>query len=126
MKFMVPCLLLVANQAAAQQTRAAQLMSRDLTDIPGKEATMVVVELAPGAAGDAHRHYAHVFVYVLEGLVVMQVEGGKEVTLGPGQTFYETPEDIHTVSRNASMSAPAKFLAFLVKNKGAPTTVPGR
>jgi quercetin dioxygenase-like cupin family protein len=87
---------------------------------------MNVVEYAPGGSSAEHRHNAHTFVYVLEGAVVMQVKGGKEVTLGPGQTFYESPDDIHTVSKNASKTAPAKFLVFFVKDKGAPATVPAK
>ena len=87
---------------------------------------MVVVEYPPGGSSAEHRHNAHTFVYVLEGSVVMQVKGGTQVTLGPGQTFYESPEDIHSVSRNASSTKPAKFLVFFVKSKGAPATVPAK
>ena len=87
-----------------------------------------MVEYAPGGSDAARRHHASVFVYVLEGAVVMQVKGGQEVTqaLGPGQTFSESPEDVHTVSRNASTTKPAKFLAFFVKQKGAPITGPAK
>jgi quercetin dioxygenase-like cupin family protein len=85
---------------------------------------MLTVEYAPGASSTAHRHNANTFVYVLEGSVVMQVEGGKPVTLGPGQTFYESPSDVHVVSKNASDSQPAKFLVFFVKDKGASALVP--
>ena len=85
---------------------------------------MVMVEYAPGGSDPPHRHNAYSFVYVLEGAVVMQVKGGKEVALGPGQIFYESPEDVHTVSRNASTTKPAKLLGFFVKQKGAPLTVP--
>ena len=87
---------------------------------------MVTVEYAPGASSAEHRHNAHTFVYVLQGSLVMRVKGGKEVTLGPGQTFYESPDDIHTVSKNASATKPAKFLVFMVKEKGAPATVPAK
>jgi len=100
------------------------LMAKDLTEMAGKEGQMLTVEFAPGAASTSHRHNAHTFVYVLEGAVVMQVKGGTEVTLGPGQTFYESPEDIHTVSKNASSTKPAKILVFFVKDKGAPPTLP--
>jgi quercetin dioxygenase-like cupin family protein len=110
--------------AAAQDAKVTPLMTQELTGMAGKEATMVTVEYAPGASSAEHRHNAHTFVYVLEGAVVMQVKGGKEVTLGPGQTFYESPEDLHTVSRNASTTKPAKFLVVFVKQKGAPITVP--
>ena len=84
---------------------------------------MLTVEYAPGASSGKHRHNAHTFVYVLEGAIVMQSQG-EAVTLGPGQTFYESPEDIHSVSKNASDSHPAKFLVFFVKEKAAPPVVP--
>ena len=119
-------MFLATIAAAAQGAKVTPLMDEDLTGIAGKEGTMVTVEYAPGASSAAHRHNAQVFVYVLEGSVVMQVNGGKEVTLGPGQTFYESPEDVHTVSRNASTTKPAKFLVFMVKQKGAPATVPAK
>ena len=115
---------LAAAALAAQGARATPLMTQELAGISGKEAMMVTVEYAPGASSPEHRHNAHTFVYVLEGAVVMQVKGGKEVTLGPGQTFYESPDDVHTVSRNASSTSPAKLLVFFVKQTGAPTTVP--
>jgi quercetin dioxygenase-like cupin family protein len=99
-------------------------MSKDLTDFPGKEGLVMTVEYAPGGSDPIHRHNAHGFLYVLEGSVVMQVQGGKEVTLTPGQTFYEGPNDVHVVGRNASNTKPAKFLVFLVKSKGAPPLVP--
>jgi quercetin dioxygenase-like cupin family protein len=99
-------------------------MSKDLKDFPGKEALMITVEYPPGGADPVHRHDAHAFVYVLEGSVVMQVKGGREVTLGPGQTFYEGPNDVHVVGRNASNTKPAKFLVMLIKKKGAPVLVP--
>src|SRR5215467_1070975 len=116
--------LCLAACAAAQDAKVTPLMTKDLTGIAGKEATMITVEYAPGGSSAEHRHNAHTFVYVLEGAMVMQVKGGKEVTLGPGETFYESPEDVHTVSRNASNTKPAKFLVFFVKQKGAPASVP--
>ena len=100
------------------------LMSKDLPENPGKEMLMITVEHAPGGSSPIHRHNAHAIVYVLEGSVVMQVKGGKQVTLTPGQTFYEGPDDVHVVDRNASSTQPAKFLVFLIKNKGAPALVP--
>ena len=118
--------LFLAAGLAAQDAKVIPLLSKDLPEFPGKEATMVTVEYAPGAASAAHRHNAHTFVYVLEGSIVMQVKGGSEVTLGPGQTFYETPDDIHSVSRNASSTKPAKFVVFFLKQKGAPATVPAK
>jgi quercetin dioxygenase-like cupin family protein len=117
---------LAAAALAAQSTRAKPLMTKELTGISGKEAMMVTVEYAPGDSSPEHRHNAHTFVYVLEGAVVMQVKGGKEVTLGPGETFYESPDDVHTVSRNASSTSPAKILVFFVKQKGAPATAPAQ
>lgn len=112
--------------AAAQGAKVTPLMTQDLVGLDGKEGTMIVVEYAPGASDAPHRHDAHTFVYVMEGAVVMQVKGGKETRLGPGQTFYESPEDVHTVSRNASTTKPARFLVFFVKQKGAPSTVPAK
>lgn len=108
----------------AQQAKVTELMSKDLPDLAGKEGLMIMVEYPPGSSDPVHRHYADAFVYVLEGSIIMQVKGGKEVTLTPGQTFYEGPNDIHTVGRNASTTEPAKFVVFLVKKKGAPVLVP--
>jgi quercetin dioxygenase-like cupin family protein len=115
---------LVAGPVMAQEAKVTPLMSKDLADIPGKESLMITAESPPGGSDPIHRHNAHTFVYVLEGSVVMQVKGGKEVTLTPGQTFYESPDDVHVISRNASSTKPAKFLVFLVKEKGAPVLVP--
>ena len=119
-------LCMAAAIAVAQDAKVTPLMSKDLAGIAGKEGSMNVVEYPPGGSSAEHRHNAHTFVYVLEGSVVMQVKGGKEVTLGPGQTFYESPDDIHTVSKNASKTAPAKFLVFFVRDKSAPATVPAK
>lgn len=124
MKRILLLLFLLAMPLAAQQAKVTPLLSKDLTGIPGKEGTMITVEFAPGEIDAVHRHNAHVFVYVLEGAVVMQVKGGKELTLRPGDTFYESPQDIHVVGRNASKTEPAKFLVFFVKDKGAPLLVP--
>jgi quercetin dioxygenase-like cupin family protein len=119
-------LCLAASTMVAQEAKVTPLLTKNLAGIPGKEGSMLTVEYAPGASSAIHRHNANTFVYVLEGSVVMQVRGGKEVTLGPGQTFYESPEDIHTVSKNASATKPAKFLVFFVKEKDAPGTVPAK
>jgi len=110
----------------AQEAKVTPLMSKDLTNIHGKEGLMITVEYPPGSSDPIHRHYAHAFVYVLEGSIVMQVRGGKETTLTPGQTFYEGPDDVHVVGRNASQTKPAKFVVFLVKDKGAPVVVPAK
>ena len=118
--------LLAASSLMAQEAKVMPLMTKELAGISGKEGVMLTVEYAPGASSPSHRHNAHTFVYVLEGSLVMQVAGGKEVTVGPGETFYETPDDIHAVSRNASNSKPAKFLVFFVKDKGAASTVPAK
>ncbi len=118
-------LLSFAAPAAAQETtKVTPLLSRDLTDIPGKEGTMLIVEYPPGGTDPVHRHNAHAFVYVLEGSIIMQVKGSEPVTLHSGDTFYEGPNDIHIVGRNASKTEPAKFLVVLVKNKGAPILTP--
>ncbi|HEU5401031.1 MAG TPA: cupin domain-containing protein [Terriglobales bacterium] len=110
----------------AQESKVTKLMSKDLTSIPGKEGVMLTVEYPPGASDPVHRHNAYAFVYVLEGSIVMQVRGGKEMTLRPGQTFYEGPNDVHVIGRNASKTEPAKFVVFLVKDKGAPVLIPAR
>jgi quercetin dioxygenase-like cupin family protein len=107
-----------------KEAKVTPLLSKDLTDFPGKEGLMITVEYPPGSSDPIHRHNAHAFVYVLEGSIVMQVRGQKEVTLTPGQTFYEGPTDVHVVGRNASQTKPAKFVVFLVKDKGAPVFVP--
>jgi quercetin dioxygenase-like cupin family protein len=110
--------------SAGQPAPAAvkPLLSKDLVGIPGKELIMLTVEYIPGGASLPHRHDAQVFVYVLEGEVVMQVKGSPELHLHPGDTFYESPTDIHTISANASQSSPAKILVFMVKDKGAPAS----
>jgi len=115
---------LIAGTLIAQEAKVTPLMSKDLAEFPGKEGVMITVVYPPGASDPIHRHNAYAFLYVLEGSVVMQLKGGKEITLTPGQTFYEGPNDIHTVGRNASSTKPAKFIVFLVKDKGAPVLVP--
>ena len=115
---------LMAGPLMAQEPAVTPLMSKDLTDFPGKEVFMMTVEYPPGGSDPIHRHHAHGLIYVLEGAVVMQVQGGKEATLTPGQTFYEGPDDVHVVGRNASTTEPAKMLVILVKDKGAPILVP--
>jgi quercetin dioxygenase-like cupin family protein len=110
--------------AAGELVVVTELMTKALADIPGKEVLMITVDYAPGGADPIHRHDAHAFVYVLEGSIVMQVEGGKEVTLKPGDTFYEGPDDLHTVGRNASKTQPAKFVVVLVKKQGVPALLP--
>jgi len=101
-----------------------ELFAKDMADFPGKEGLMLLIEYPPGSKDPVHRHNAHGFIYVLEGSIIMQIRGGKEVTLTPGQTFYEGPEDVHVVGRNASETEPAKFLVVFVKDKGAPVLVP--
>ncbi len=119
-RFLLLPAFLIAGALFAQDAQVTPVMSKDLPEFPGKEALMITVVYPPGASDPIHRHNAHAFVYVLEGSVVMQVKGGKEITLTPGQSFYEGPNDVHTVGRNASTTKPAKFLVFLVKNKDAP------
>jgi quercetin dioxygenase-like cupin family protein len=108
----------------AQEATVRALMSKDLAGDPGRELSMITVEYPPGSVDPVHTHHAQSLVYVLEGTIVMQVRGGTPVTLSPGQTFYEGPDDVHIVGRNASQTAPAKFLVFLVKDKGAPILTP--
>jgi quercetin dioxygenase-like cupin family protein len=110
--------------SALLEGKVTELMSRNLPDLPGKEGVMLTVEYPPGGSDPSHRHNADVFVYVLEGSIVMQLRGGEEMTLAPGQTFYEGHDDVHVVSRNASATEPAKFVVFFVKDIGAPVLVP--
>lgn len=129
-------LLLVSGMAAAQpaehasptstapMAKVADLMTKALKDYPGKEGKMILVTYPPGSVDPVHRHHAHAFVYVLEGSIVMGLNGDKPVTLGPGQTFYEGPDDIHTVGRNASKTKPAKFLVLLLKDQNKPVLIP--
>src|SRR5215468_8462749 len=112
--------LVIPRVLMAQQAVVTSLMSKDLPEQPGKEAVMIMVEYPPGGSDPVHRHNAHAFLYVLDGSVVMQLKGSKETTLTPGQTFYEGPDDVHVVGRNASTTKPAKFVVLLIKNKGAP------
>jgi quercetin dioxygenase-like cupin family protein len=114
-----------AAPGAAPEAKVTELFSKDLKDLPGnKEGLMITVEYPPGSVDPVHRHNSHGFIYVLEGSIVMQVKGGEEVTLKPGETFYEGPDDVHVVGRNASMTKPAKFVVVFVKEKGAPILVP--
>jgi quercetin dioxygenase-like cupin family protein len=112
------------SRLTAQQAEVTPLMTKELADVPGKEALMITVVYPPGGADPVHRHNAHAFIYVLEGSVVMQLKGRKPATLAAGQTFYEGPDDIHVVGRSASSTKPAKLLVLLLKNKGAPALVP--
>jgi len=129
MKFTRLIVVLVSLMSAtlvAQEAKVTPLLSKDLSNLPGKEGLMITVVYPPGSSDPIHRHNANAFVYVLEGSIIMQVKGGKEVTLTSGQTFYEGPTDVHVVGRNASKTKPAKFVVFLVKVKGAPVLVPAK
>jgi len=124
--FLMPGTLIAQQPAAskAPQASVTPLTSKDLPEFAGKEVLMITVDYPPGSADPIHRHNAHAFIYVLEGSIIMQVKGGKEVTLTPGQTFYEGPDDVHVIGKNASSTKPAKFVVFFVKDKGAPVVVP--
>ena len=123
--FIFVCMgLAISAEPAAPEAKVTPLMSKDLKEFPGKVGEMIVVEYPPGSVDPVHRHNAHAFIYVLEGSIVMQLKGEKEVTLKPGDTYYEGPNDIHTVGRNASKTEPAKFVVFFVKDKGAPILIP--
>ena len=125
-KLVLALACLMSSTLLAQEAKVTDLFSKDLANLPGKEGLMMIVDYPPGSVDPIHRHNAHAFVYVLEGSIVMQVRGGKEVTLTPGQTFYEGPDDVHIVGRNASKIKPAKFVVFFVKDKGAPILVPAK
>jgi quercetin dioxygenase-like cupin family protein len=130
MKRILLALCLTAGSSfAAQETPQAQvtpLVEKALSDSPDKEAVMATVVYPPGSVDPVHRHNAQAFVYVLEGTIEMQVRGGPLVTLGPGQTFYEGPNDVHVVGRNASKTKPAKFVLTIVKDKAAPILIPAK
>ena len=123
-KLVLALACLMSSTLPAQEAKVTELFSKDLTNLPGKEGLMIIVDYPPGSTDPIHRHNAHGFIYVLEGSIVMQVRGGKETTLTPGQIFYEGPDDVHVVGRNASKTKPAKFVVFFVKDKGAPVVVP--
>src|SRR6266513_3012404 len=123
-KLILALACLMSGALVAQEAKVTQHLSKDLTNLPGKEGLMIIVEYPPGSTDPIHRHNAHGFIYLLEGSIVMQVRGGKEVTVTSGQTFYEGPEDVHVVGRNASKTKPAKFVVVFVKDKGAPVVVP--
>src|SRR5262250_1850460 len=123
-KLILALVCLMSSALLAQEAKVTELMSKDLTNLPGKEGLMITVEYAPGNVDPVHRHNAHGFIYVLEGTIVMQVRGGKETTVTAGQTYYEGPDDVHVIGRNASKTKPAKFVVFFVKDKGAPVVVP--
>ena len=125
-KLILALACLMYSTLVAQEAKVTELMSKDLAQFPGKEGLMITVEYPPGSKDPIHRHNAYAFVYVLEGSIVMQVRGGKETTLTPGQTFYEGPDDVHVIGRNASQTKPAKFVVFFVKDKGAPVLVPAK
>jgi len=124
--FLIPGTLMAqqSDTTKAPQASVTALTSKDLPDFPGKEVLMITVDYPPGSVDPIHRHNAHAFIYVLEGSIIMQVKGGKEVTLTPGQTFYEGPDDVHVVGKNTSSTKPAKFVVFFIKEKGAPVLVP--
>src|SRR5262245_45687892 len=124
MQSTAPSAPLLGGDTHAPEATVRSLMSKDLVGDPARELSMITVEYPPGNVDPVHTHHAQALVYVLEGSIVMQVKGGTPVTLTPGQTFYEGPDDVHVVGRNASQTAPAKFLVFFVKDKGAPILTP--
>lgn len=121
---LVCSLLLVSNPLFAQQAKVTSLMSKPVADNPGKELLMISVEYPPGASDPVHRHNAQALIYVLEGSIIMGLNGEKPVTITAGHTFYEGPNDVHTIGRNASKTKPARFLVVFLKDKGAPVLVP--
>ena len=123
-KFFVPLLICISATAIAQESSVEALFQTDVADVSNQEILVLEVVYPPGAESSSHRHNAHTIVYVLEGSVIMQVEGAEAQTLGAGEVFYETPEDVHTVSSNASDTEPAKILVFFLKGRGARTTEP--
>jgi quercetin dioxygenase-like cupin family protein len=123
-KRLLALLCVMAGGLMAEEAKVTPLMSKDLTELPGKEVVMITVEYTPGGVDPIHRHDARAFIYVLEGTILMQLKGEKEVKLTAGDTFYEGPDDVHLVGRNASTTMPAKFVVFFIKDKGAPILTP--
>ena len=129
-KYMFPTLFtaffvgIAMSPASVLSVEVAMLFKQELADMAGKAGQLLTVEFAPGEVSAPHRHNAHTFVYVLEGSVVMQVQGGEAKTLTAGQTFYEAPDDIHSVANNASDTEPAKILVFFIKESDAPISIP--
>jgi quercetin dioxygenase-like cupin family protein len=117
---------LVSDASTAQTATLTPLLAMELSQDASKELSMIRVEYPPGGSSPVHTHHAQALVYALEGWVLMQVRGGPAVTFSPGQTWYEGPDDLHVVSRNASSSAPAKYVVFMVKEKDAPFLTPGK
>jgi quercetin dioxygenase-like cupin family protein len=124
MKKILLMMLLVSSPLIAQEAKVASLMVKPLPDFPGKDVTVLRVEYPPGSSDPVHRHNAHGFIYVMEGSIVMAVNGAQPVTVTAGQMFYEGPNDVHTIGRNASRTVPARFLVFLLKDKDAPVLIP--
>lgn len=124
MKKILLVLFLICSPLMAQDAKVTPLMVKPLPDFPGKDVQVLTVVYPPGGRDPVHRHNAYGFIYVLEGSIVMAVNGDKPVTVTPGQMFYEGPNDIHTIGRNASKTTPAKFLVFLLKDKDAPVLIP--
>jgi quercetin dioxygenase-like cupin family protein len=122
--FFSVCVMLFSSMLVANEADVLLLMQQDLAELNNKEGLMLTVEYAPGASSKAHKHDAHIFVYVLEGSVIMQVEGGEPVELKAGETFYESPKDVHIVSKNASDSQKARFIVFSLKEKNAAVVIP--
>jgi len=124
LKVLIAGMVLVVSVPAFSQSTANAVFQTDVADVTNQEILVLEVNYAAGNDSPVHRHNAHTVVYVLEGSVIMQVAGGEMQTLGPGDVFYETPSDIHSVSRNASDTEPAKILVFFLKEKDAATTEP--
>jgi quercetin dioxygenase-like cupin family protein len=114
----------IASASAAEPGRVTELMTKALANVPGKEVTMITVDYPPGATDPVHRHYASAFVYVLEGSIVMPMKGGKKVTLHPGQTFYEDPNGVHLIGRNASDTKPASSWCSSSRKRARPFSYP--
>ncbi|MEO7728520.1 MAG: cupin domain-containing protein [Burkholderiales bacterium] len=121
---LLPALAAAQSSGAAPQSSRKILMVKDLPDFPGKEATVLIVEYPPGTSNPPHRHNGHVFLHVLEGQLNAQVKGGELTVLNPGSTYYESPTDIHIISRNPSSTVPAKAMIFLIHDQGAPLSTP--
>jgi quercetin dioxygenase-like cupin family protein len=121
---LIPAIASAQTAGAAPQSSRKVLMTKDLADFPGKEALVYLIDYPPGTNNLPHRHDAHVFLHILSGQLNAQVKGGELTVLNPGDTYYESPNDIHIVSRNPSSTTPAKAILFMVHNKGAALSTP--
>jgi quercetin dioxygenase-like cupin family protein len=117
--------LVVQSLAQPTPPAAGQLLTQPLSDLPGREVRISLLDREPGASSARHRHPGHhTFGYVVEGTYEFAINGESARTLKAGDTFYEPPTAIHSTSRNPSTDKRAKILVFMVADQKNPSTVP--